>query len=95
MNVKQTYNPKTNILNLTVTQTQKMDKITPSAFILPMEIEIRTAKGAKTEKIEIKKRLETFSIKVDGRPTEVIFDKGEKIPLKLVKLQPLVSMQSQ
>jgi hypothetical protein len=54
-----------------------------------MEIEITTAKGAKIEKIEIKKRLETFSIKLDGKPREVTFDKDEKIPLKLVKLQPL------
>ena len=89
LNVKQTYNSKTKTLDLTVTQTQKLDKITPSAFILPMEIEITTAKGAKIEKIEIKKRLETFSIKLDGKPREVTFDKDEKIPLKLVKLQPL------
>lgn len=93
LNVKRVYNPKTKVLNLTVTQTQKLDKITPSAFMLPMEIEITTAKGEKTEKIEIKKRLETFSIKLDGKPTEIEFDKDGKIPLKLVKLQPLIISQ--
>ncbi|MDQ3180646.1 MAG: M1 family metallopeptidase [Acidobacteriota bacterium] len=95
LNVRQIYNPITKTLNLTVTQTQKLDKITTSAFILPMEIDITTAKGAKNEKIEIKKRLETFSIKLDGKPTKITFDKDEKIPLKLVKLQPLVLMGSQ
>ncbi len=89
LNVKQTYNPTTKRLNLTVTQTQTVDKITPNAFILPMEVEIRTANGTKSEKIEIKKRVESFSIKVDGKPTKIALDKDEKIPLKSVKIQPL------
>ncbi len=81
-------------MNLTVTQTQTWDKITPSAFVLPLEVEITTVKGTKTEKIEIKKRSENFSINTDGKPSKVVFDKDEKIPIKTIKLQPLTSFSS-
>lgn len=90
LNVKQIYNPTTKSLNLTVTQTQAVDKLTPEAFILPMEVEITTAAGTTNEKIEVKKRSENFSVKVDGKPSKVVFDKDEKIPLKSVKIQSLI-----
>jgi len=89
LNVKQVYNSKAKRLNLIVSQTQSADKLTPEAFILPMEIEVTTEKGVKTEIIEIKKRAETFSLKTDGKPTKVVFDKDEKIPLKAVKIQEM------
>ncbi len=88
LTIKQIYNPAAKTLNLIVTQTQIIDKIIPAAFTLPLEIEITTAAGVKTEKINITKRSETFSIKVDGKPSEVAFDKDEKIPLKMVKMLP-------
>jgi hypothetical protein len=66
---------------------QAADKVTVSSFILPMEVEITTASGTKTEKIEIKKRVENFSFKVNTKPTKIILDKDEKIPLKLVKYE--------
>lgn len=87
LSVGQSYNAKTKTLNLNVVQIQKADKITASAFYLPMDVEITTAGGAKTEKIEIKKRAENFSFKLDGKPTKVLLDKDEKIPLKTVKIQ--------
>ena len=89
LNVKQVYDPRSKQLDLTVTQTQSGDKSTPEAFRLPMEIEITTANGTRSEKIEIKKRAETFTFKVDNAPTSLVFDKDGKIPLKTVKLQPL------
>jgi len=94
INVKQTYNAATKRLNLTVAQTQTIDKITPRAFVLPMEIEITTAAGTKIEMVEIKKRVENFSIKVEGKPTKIVFDKDEKIPLKSVKIQPLIMVKA-
>jgi aminopeptidase N len=87
LNVKQNYNLKTKTLKLTVSQLQAADKVTVSSFILPMEVEITTASGTKTEKIEIKKRVENFSFKVNTKPTKIILDKDEKIPLKLVKYE--------
>jgi len=90
LNVTQVYNAATRSLDLTVTQTQdSADKITPEAFILPMEIEITTAKGTKIEKLEIKKREEVFSLNVDGKPAKIVFDKEEKIPLKTVRILTL------
>jgi hypothetical protein len=86
LNIKQIYNPQTKRLNLTVSQTQTADKLTPAAFTLPLEIEITTANGTVSQKIQIKKREETFSIKVNDKPTNIIVDKDEKIPLKAVKI---------
>ncbi len=87
LNVEQIYDPQTKILNLTVKQVQSADKLTPSIFILPIELEITTTAGAKTETLQINKREETFSIKIDEEPTKIVFDKNEKIPLKIIKIQ--------
>ncbi len=89
LNVKQVYNPSSRQLDLIITQTQSGDKSTPEAFVLPMDIEITTANGTRTEKITIKKREENFSFGVDNAPTKIVFDRDEKIPLKTVKIQPL------
>jgi aminopeptidase N len=86
--IRQIYQPRGKRLNLTVRQTQKLDNITPAVFILPLEIEIVTAGGTKTEKIRIDKRMQNFSIPVDGKPTEVNFDRNMKIPLKSIKDMP-------
>lgn len=86
LEVSQTYDAKSKTLKLTVNQVQKSDELTPAAFVLPMEIEIITAKETKTERIEVKKRTQVFSIKTNAKPTEILFDKNEKIPLKTVKI---------
>ncbi len=87
ISVEKNYNPQTKRLELIVKQTQEANKLTPEAFILPMEVEITTASGVKTEKLNIKKREERFSIKLDEEPTKIVFDKSEKIPLKSTKIQ--------
>ena len=89
LKIEQVYDPQTKRLNLTVKQTQDGDKLTPEAFILPMEIEITTASGVKTEKLPIKNREEKFMIKLDEEPTAIVYDKNLKIPLKSIKVQPL------
>lgn len=86
---KQAYNPSSKTLTLTVTQRQRQDKFTPTAFRLPLDLEIRTARGTVSEKIELNKRLETFRIKLRGRPTSLTVDKDEKVPIKTVKILPL------
>lgn len=87
LDVKYQYKPETGTLELTVAQTQKADDFTPSAFILPMEIEITTPNGATIEKITITNREETFSIKLKDAPVNIVFDKDLKIPLKNVRIQ--------
>jgi aminopeptidase N len=84
LSVRHNYNPRTKTLNLTVTQTQIPDSKTPSAFRLPINVEITTAKGTQNQAIEIKKRTETFSLKFDEKPSKIMLDREEKIPLKLV-----------
>jgi aminopeptidase N len=89
LTVRQVYSPRTKTLKLTVTQTQKLDKIVPAAFVLPMDLEIKTAKGVRNEDLNITKRAQVFSIKVDGKPLAIKLDKDFKIPLKAVKIEPL------
>lgn len=89
LSVRQAYAPATKTLTLTVTQTQKQDNFTPTAFRLPLEIDIITAGGSKTEKIDVSKRVEMFKFQLDGRPTKISVDKNDKIPLKTVKVLPL------
>ena len=54
-----------------------------------MEIDIVTDKGTKTEKLDITKRVATFTYKTDGKPLRIKLDKKEKIPLKTVRIGPL------
>ena len=87
LEIKYRYDNAAKRLELKVSQTQKTDDLTPSAFILPMDIEMTTPTGSTTEKITITKREETFSIKLNEAPTNVVFDKDLKIPLKSLKIQ--------
>jgi aminopeptidase N len=87
LTVKQIYNPKAKTLKLTVTQSQNTDNQTASAFILPMEVEFTAPSGTKKEKIEIRKRVENFTFNLKEKPTKVVLDKDEKIPLKMVKYE--------
>jgi aminopeptidase N len=87
LTVTQNWTPGTKTLRLIVAQTQQLDKITPVAFRLPMDLEIKTASGAVTKPIELKKRVEVLTFKLDGKPTELSFDPQENIPLKTVKIQ--------
>jgi len=87
LEVEYEYNAETKKLKLTVKQTQKPEDSTPSAFILPMDVEINTQNGAVYQEIMITKRDETFSLRLNAAPTEIVFDKNLKIPLKTLKMQ--------
>lgn len=91
LEIQQAYNPATKKLNLTVTQTQKIDKLTPPAFILPLEVEIQTANGEISEKLEINRRKQSFIIQLKGKPDKSVFDKSVKLPLLNIKLNPLIT----
>jgi aminopeptidase N len=89
LEVAQNYNAKTKTLKLTVNQVQKVEELTPSAFILPLEIEIKAGNELKKEKLDIKNRTEVFSFKLKTKPNEITFDKGGKVPLARVKINDL------
>ena len=90
LDVKQSYSSRSKTLTLTVSQTQLTDTITPAIFRLPMDILIKTASGESNQKIDVTKRIQTFSIKTQGKPLSVGIDEGEKIPIKRLKVRPLV-----
>jgi hypothetical protein len=75
-------------LSLTVTQTQRADRLTPAVFRLLMEVEFTDAKGKQTRPLNITKRVETFSFKLSERPKSIKLDPKENIPIKMVKIAP-------
>ena len=92
--VSRTYDKSTKTLNLKITQTQEADKIISAVFRLPLEVEIKTGSGVKNEKIEMDKREQIFSVKLDGQPTGIMIDKNSKIPLMTVKYVNLSTQKS-
>lgn len=89
LDVREIYDRNTRTLRLVIRQIQTPDKITPAAFRLPLEVEIKTGNSSRTEKLDIKRRLETFTYKLDSKPTGLNLDPSEKIPVKTVKFNPL------
>ena len=94
LSVSQLWHPRTKTLTVTVTQIQKPDAITPAIFRLPMEVKIVTASGEQGEKMDITKRIQTFSYKLSSRPTKLDVDPGDKIPIKTVKVRPIASVRA-
>jgi aminopeptidase N len=90
LEIRQTWRARSKTLTVTVTQVQG-DAITPTVFRLPLEAEIKTASGEALEKMEVTKRVQTFSFKLDAKPTDFKLDPYNKIPLKRVKIHPMVS----
>lgn len=82
------YDAKAGTLSFTVSQIQKADKLTPAVFRLPMSISVDTEAGQTTLPIDVKKRTEVFTLKLDAKPTGIVVDRDMKIPVKLVKLLP-------
>lgn len=92
LDVKRVYSVRKKTLTLTVTQTQKIDPLIPSAFKLPIDLEVKTARGTTSQKIDVAKRVQVFTIKVDAKPTATNFDPAGKLVLMTVKQRPLVAM---
>lgn len=88
MTVRHNYDPRAKMLRLTVTQTQKPDRLTPAAFRIPLQVQFRAGGEVRTEKIDIAKRVETFELPAASPPTELKFDPMQKVPLKSIKMLP-------
>jgi aminopeptidase N len=85
IDVRKVYSASSKSLAITVTQTQTATDLVSAVFRLPLEVEITTAGRKKREKIDVNSRVQTFTIPVDGRPSAVMVDVDEKIPLKTVR----------
>ena len=86
LNVTNVWNGRTRTLRMTVNQTQKIDKITPAAFRMPMQVEFTTSGGKKTEPLNVSKRTEVFTFQLPAKPTAIRIDPDEKVALKTVRL---------
>jgi aminopeptidase N len=93
LDVRETYSARTKTLKLIVSQMQKPGQDVPVAFRLPMDVQITTPAGKKVEHINITKRLETFTLKVDGRPSAIKFDPEDNLPIKTVKQGKLLALR--
>jgi len=93
LDVRSAYSIRTKMVTLTVTQTQGLDALTPTAFRLPMEVVIKSGGGESRHPLEITKRVQSFTFKSPVRPSEIILDDQEKVPLKQVKIRPTVMVR--
>jgi aminopeptidase N len=91
LDVRPAYDARSKTLRLAVSQIQKTDKITPAVFRLPLTVEIQAASGNSTQKLDINKRQDTFLIKVDNKPTAVLLDPEDKVPIKTVRVHPIAA----
>lgn len=83
----QSYNAAKKTLTLNFRQTQIADELVPSVFILPLEIEIKTASKTYSEKIKMDKREQVFTFKVNSKPQTINIDKNMKIPLIMLRMK--------
>ncbi len=63
---------------LSVRQTQKMDSLT-GVFKMPVDVEITTASGSATQRIDVLVKDSTYALSSSEKPLLVIFDKGNKL----------------
>ncbi len=91
LRVRSFYNAPTRKLTLEVTQTQAQEAMTPLVFRLPMEVELATQSGARTERIEVTARTQRFTFQLDGKPLMIRFDKGARL-LKMINFPQPASM---
>jgi aminopeptidase N len=76
--VSYAYDDAKHQIALTVKQTQKVEGRI-GIFHVPVDVEITTASGAKSQTIAVSKDAETFLLPSDGAPLIVLFDKGGQI----------------
>ncbi|HTH51041.1 MAG TPA: M1 family metallopeptidase [Pyrinomonadaceae bacterium] len=88
--VTQSWRARTKTLTVTIAQTQKPDTITPAAFRLPLDVEIHTTAGAENHKVDVTKRMQSFTFKLRAKPSKLVIDPADKIVIKKMNMRPLV-----
>jgi aminopeptidase N len=89
LTIQPTYNRRSKSFALTVSQTQLNDRITPGVFQLPLSVRFRVGSRVVNEKLDVRKRSQTFTFTAETRPSEIEIDPDERIVLKKVKLQKM------
>jgi aminopeptidase N len=77
LKVTQEWDEKSNVLNLTIRQTQTLDSLT-DVFMLPIEVEVTTSNGRIVRNAWLKRQDEAISIPLADKPLMVIVDRGMK-----------------
>ena len=88
LRVRTSYDERRRQLIMDIEQTQQADDITPAVFRLPVDVDIITASGTVTKRIEITQRTERFTFDSDTRPQAVDFDRSLRIMKKIDLQQP-------
>jgi aminopeptidase N len=83
------------VVQLTVEQTQAVERRTPSVFRTPVLVEIVDAGGPRTHRLELNRRRQTFELPCVSRPLYVAFDKGSWIPKQLSMQRTVIEALSQ
>lgn len=91
LDITHTYDATTKTVTITIDQTQKADALTPAVFRLPLEITLETPDGPVNQTIELKKSIETITVKTESPPTRLILDRNEKLPIKRMKIRDLIA----
>jgi aminopeptidase N len=76
LKVSYLYDKKLRRLKLNINQTHTFDAMTPAVFRLSADVQIITSKGVRNEKIEINKRTQIFTFKLDEAPSQVWVDRN-------------------
>ena len=84
--VDYTYDESKKEITLNALQIQRMDS--SSVFRTPVEIEIITTSGKQGISMETSDQLKSYVIKVDSKPLNVIFNKGNRVLSKLYFSKP-------
>ncbi|NOS85136.1 MAG: M1 family metallopeptidase [Ignavibacteria bacterium] len=84
--VDYTYDESTKEITLNAKQVQRMDS--SSVFKTPVPIEIITETGKQNVTMETSDEMKTYKIKVDSKPLNINFNKGNKVLCKLYFTKP-------
>ena len=76
--INYTYDDAKHQIVLSVKQTQKLEGRV-GLFQAPVDLEVTTASGSKTQEVWVNKEVETFTLAADSAPLMVIFDKGGQL----------------
>lgn len=81
--VETSYDRRAREVVLTVEQLQDPGDGTPAAFELPVEIEVKTAAGLRSERFELRQRRQVLRVSAEEAPRWVRFDAAGAIPKEL------------
>jgi aminopeptidase N len=77
--VKYDWDDNAKIANLSISQTQTGDDLTPAIFQTPVDISFSLSRGVQTRRIMLTQRDETFHFSLPEKPRDVEFDPGNWI----------------